>query len=63
MKFCVFCLQIIFVEGNFWGRSIAAVSSSTDPESYINYGLFTPGLDITEYNDINAMKKCIEKSD
>ena len=23
--------KIIFVEGNFWGRTLAAISSSTDP--------------------------------
>jgi ornithine--oxo-acid transaminase len=26
--------KIIFVEGNFWGRTLAAISSSTDPSSY-----------------------------
>merc|ERR1712071_468343 len=26
--------KIVFVEGNFWGRTMAAISSSTDPSSY-----------------------------
>ena len=26
--------RVIFVEDNFWGRSISAVSSSNDPESF-----------------------------
>lgn len=26
--------KILFAENNFWGRTLAAVSSSTDPESY-----------------------------
>lgn len=26
--------RIVFAEGNFWGRTLAAVSSSTDPSSY-----------------------------
>ena len=25
--------RIVFVEGNFWGRTLAAISSSTDPNS------------------------------
>jgi ornithine--oxo-acid transaminase len=28
--------RIIFAEGNFWGRTLAAISSSTDPSSYTN---------------------------
>lgn len=32
---------VIFAKENFWGRSLAAVSSSTDPECYTNYGNFS----------------------
>jgi ornithine--oxo-acid transaminase len=48
--------KIIFVEGNFWGRTIAAVSSSTDPSSYNNYGPFVPGFQVIPYNDLNALE-------
>jgi ornithine--oxo-acid transaminase len=34
---------ILFAENNFWGRTLAAVSSSTDPESFGGYGPFIPG--------------------
>ena len=34
--------KIIFCDDNFWGRSIAAISSSTDPTAYENYGPFVP---------------------
>ena len=30
--------KVIFAEGNFWGRTLAAISSSTDPTSYHNFG-------------------------
>ena len=30
--------KIIFPEGNFWGRTLAAISSSTDPSSYNGFG-------------------------
>jgi ornithine--oxo-acid transaminase len=49
--------KIIFVEGNFWGRTIAAVSSSTDPSSYNNYGPFVPGFQVIPYNDLNTLEE------
>jgi len=50
---------VIFCEGNFWGRSLAAVSSSTDPESYGNYGPFMPGMDIVPYDDVVRLEEMI----
>ncbi|KAI0990582.1 hypothetical protein GJ496_008770 [Pomphorhynchus laevis] len=49
---------IIFVAGNFWGRSIAAVSSSTDPDCFNNYGPFTPNFKIIPYDNLKALKVC-----
>jgi len=48
--------QIIFAANNFWGRSIAAVSSSTDPLCYEQFGPFTPGFVIVPYDDIEALE-------
>ncbi len=48
--------KIIFAEGNFWGRTLAAISSSTDPSSYKGFGPFMPGFDIVPYNDILALE-------
>jgi hypothetical protein len=31
--------RILFAAENFWGRTLAAVSSSTDPSSYGGYGV------------------------
>jgi ornithine--oxo-acid transaminase len=47
---------IVFVEGNFWGRTLAAISSSTDPSSYNQFGPFMPGYQIIPYNDLNALE-------
>ena len=52
--------KIIFVEGNFWGRSIAAISASTDPSSFKGFGPFVPGFEIIPYNDIPALEKALE---
>lgn len=51
--------KIVFAKNNFWGRSIAAVSSSTDPSSYKDYGPFVPGFEIVPYNDLEALEKAI----
>lgn len=48
--------KIVFVEGNFWGRTMAAISSSTDPSSYSGFGPYMPGYVIIPYNDLNALK-------
>lgn len=38
--------QVIFAANNFWGRTIAAASSSTDPSCYEDFGPFTPGFEV-----------------
>ena len=52
--------KIIFVEGNFWGRTLAAISSSTDPTSTKGFGPFMPGYEIIPYNDINSLKNVLK---
>lgn len=54
--------QIIFAEGNFWGRTISAISSSTDPSSYTNFGPFTPGFITIPYNDLAALEDKLKDS-
>jgi ornithine--oxo-acid transaminase len=49
--------HVVFAENNFWGRSIAACSSSTDPSCYNNYGPYTSGFSIVPYNNITALEK------
>lgn len=52
--------RIIFAGGNFWGRTLAAISSSTDPESKVGFGPYMPGYDIIPYNDITALEKALQ---
>jgi ornithine--oxo-acid transaminase len=52
--------EIIFAEGNFWGRTIAAVSSSNDPSSYNNFGPFVPGFSRIPYNDLAALEEKLQ---
>ncbi|XP_071250792.1 ornithine aminotransferase, mitochondrial-like isoform X2 [Salvelinus alpinus] len=51
--------KIIFANGNFWGRTMAAISSSTDPSSYEGFGPFMPGFGLIPYNDITALEKAL----
>ena len=48
--------RIIFANGNFWGRTLAAISSSDDPSSYEGFGPFMPGYDLIPYNDLEALE-------
>lgn len=50
--------KVVFAVGNFWGRSIAAVSSSTDPESYEGYGPFVPNFETVEYDNLVELEVC-----
>ncbi|MBC7721279.1 MAG: ornithine--oxo-acid transaminase, partial [Pedobacter sp.] len=52
--------KIIFAEGNFWGRTLAAISSSTDPSSYKGFGPFMPGFGLVPYNDIPALEAAFQ---
>jgi ornithine--oxo-acid transaminase len=51
---------IIFAEGNFWGRTLAAISSSTDPSSYKGFGPYMPGFGLIPYNDIAALEAALQ---
>ena len=52
--------KIIVVEGNFHGRTMAAISASDDPSSYNNFGPYLPGIIKVPFNDLNALEKALE---
>ena len=49
--------RIIFAKGNFWGRTLAAISSSDDPLSFKDFGPYMPGYDLIPYNNLEALEK------
>ena len=52
--------KIIFVEGNFWGRTLGAISSSTDPSSTNGFGPFMPGYEIIPYNNLGSLREALK---
>jgi ornithine--oxo-acid transaminase len=55
--------KIIFARGNFWGRTLAAISASTDPSSRNNFGPFMPNFEIIPYNDLAALEAALQDPD
>jgi ornithine--oxo-acid transaminase len=52
--------KVIFAEGNFWGRTLAAISSSTDPSSFKGFGPYMPGFGLVPYNDLAALEDVLK---
>ena len=55
--------RIIFANGNFWGRTLAAISTSNDPLSYNGFGPLMPGYDLIPYNDLKALDVALKNPD
>lgn len=51
--------EIVVAEGNFHGRTITAVSLSTEASSYAHYGPFTPGFVKVPFGDVEALRRAI----
>ena len=52
--------KIIFAENNFWGRTLAAISTSSDPGSYKGFGPYMPGFELVPYNNLAALEKAFQ---
>lgn len=53
--------KVIFAKNNFWGRTLAAVSSSNDKDAYGGYGPYMPGFSSVPFNDIAALEEVFER--
>jgi len=54
--------EIIVFEENFHGRTTTIVSFSTDPIAHDDYGPYTPGFKIVSYNNLEAVKRAVNKN-
>lgn len=52
---------LVCCDGNFHGRTISIVSMSNDPDSYSQYGPFTPGIERIPYNNTAALENLLNK--
>jgi ornithine--oxo-acid transaminase len=52
--------KIVFANGNFWGRTLAAISASNDPSSYKGFGPYMTGYELVDYNDLVALENAIK---
>ncbi|RZA09892.1 MAG: ornithine--oxo-acid transaminase [Proteobacteria bacterium] len=48
--------KVIFVRGNFWGRTLAAISTSTDASSYKGFGPYMPGFELVDYDNLEQLE-------
>ena len=53
---------IVVAKNNFWGRTITACSTSTDPLCYNNFGPYTGGFMHVNYNNIEQIEYLFQKS-
>ncbi|CAF0773561.1 unnamed protein product [Adineta steineri] len=53
---------VLFAENNFWGRTLAAVSSSTDPSCYEGFGPYMPNFKTIPYNNLQALEEACKDS-
>lgn len=52
--------KILFAKGNFWGRTMAAISASSDPTSYIDFGPYMPGFELIDYNNLEQLEAALQ---
>lgn len=53
--------KTVYAAGNFWGRTLAAISSSTDSSSTNDFGPLLPGYIVIPYNDLNALEDTFKR--
>ncbi|HSU80174.1 MAG TPA: aminotransferase class III-fold pyridoxal phosphate-dependent enzyme, partial [Candidatus Angelobacter sp.] len=51
--------EIIACEGNFHGRTMTAVSLSSDPDNRRGFGPMLPGIKLIPYGDLSALEAAI----
>lgn len=53
--------KVLFAHGNFWGRTISAISTSDDPSSWGGFGPFMPGFHSVRYNDLEHLEQVLDE--
>eukprot|EP00527_Entomoneis_sp_CCMP2396_P009199 CAMPEP_0198138006 /NCGR_PEP_ID=MMETSP1443-20131203/1443_1 /TAXON_ID=186043 /ORGANISM="Entomoneis sp., Strain CCMP2396" /LENGTH=420 /DNA_ID=CAMNT_0043799621 /DNA_START=322 /DNA_END=1584 /DNA_ORIENTATION=+ len=53
--------RVLFASQNFWGRTLAAISSSNDPTAFRGFGPYMPGFSNVPFNDLGSLEMELEK--
>lgn len=53
--------RVLFANQNFWGRTLAAISSSNDPTAIKGFGPYMPGFSNVPFNDLGSLESEFEK--
>ena len=53
--------KVLFANHNFWGRTLAAISSSNDPTAFRGFGPFMPGFAHVPFNDLGSLEMAFEQ--
>lgn len=53
--------RVLFAGNNFWGRTLAAISSSSDPTAYTGFGPYMPGFSCVKYNCLEELEAEFKK--
>lgn len=53
--------RILFANQNFWGRTLAAISSSNDPTAFRGFGPYMPGFSHVPFGDLGSLEMEFEK--
>lgn len=53
--------RVLFAGNNFWGRTLAAISSSNDPTAFTGFGPYMPGFSSVRYNNLADLEAEFER--
>lgn len=51
--------KVLFARENFHGRTTGIISASTDPSSKKGFGPYLPGVEVVEYDDVEALENAL----
>jgi ornithine--oxo-acid transaminase len=53
--------RVLFANNNFWGRTLAAISSSNDPTAFQGFGPYMPGFSTIPFDDLGTLEAEFER--
>jgi ornithine--oxo-acid transaminase len=53
--------RVLFANNNFWGRTLAAISSSNDPTAFHGFGPYMPGFFNVPFDDLDTLEAEFER--